>query len=771
MKTLLTTLLLALAFFFPNYIFGQDITGTILSANDSLPVSGATIRIVGVDSTLIKGGISNTDGTFVLNVSKSNQMNVVVSFIGFETEQIQIKGISKNMNLGKIYLKEDATNLGEVVVEAKQRINKVDKSIIIPSAIQLKVSNSSLGLLQNLNLPGLYVDAIEQKVNINGSQPIYMINGIIKTKHDFLSVNPKNIARIEYEDSPSIRNMDKNAGGVINVILKQKENGGNFWGNVLGSPVTGFLNTDVYFAYNWSKSELSVNYFNNWRDYTHRWTDKNEKFISPDSEFERNFIGVDSPFGYLNQGIYLNYTYQHDKNTMFSATLRNDFGKQHTSVNGDIADSHKELSFYRDSKSSFDSYIPALDLFFKHKFKNRQSLEINIVGTYQNTDYERILKDNSDIYVNEISNRIDNSRKSLISEIVYRKGFKKVNLNLGYQNMVSSSENKYKDVSEEKEKLSENNNYIYGSLSGSLGKFSYRLGSGIKLFSVKNDVDKELYVKNHSTLSLLYAVNDNFDIKLSSFYTPHLPNLSQLSNVTQRYDELMKMKGNPNLKAAYTIGSKLFANYQKGKFNSSLSLGFQRRVNTIYIDVQPLDGTTFISEPKNAIGDNHFNAEYKCSYLGLLNHINLFSTIGFNSFKSEGENFNHHLNHFYWDFSAQVYWGKWTLSSYYVKPKKNLLAQIVDMGENNSQISLGFKHKNLDLFAAIKYPFEKNGWKWSEESLSKVNPSSTHVFIKDNNRMVVLGVTYSLNFGKGLRKLNKSLNNNDTTTSILKVQE
>lgn len=37
--------------------------------------------------------------------------------------------------------------------------------------------------------------------------------------------------------------------------------------------------------------------------------------------------------------------------------------------------------------------------------------------------------------------------------------------------------------------------------------------------------------------------------------------------------------------------------------------------------------------------------------------------------------------------------------------------------------------------------------------------------------MVVLGVTYSLNFGKGLRKLDKSLNNNDTATSILKVQE
>lgn len=771
MKTFLSILLFGLISFLPNYSFGQDITGTIFSASDSLPISGATIRLTGLDSTLIKGGISNSNGTFVLNVAKENQMNIVISFIGFQNEQILIKGISKNMNLGKIYLIEDATNLEEVIVEAKQRINKVDRSIIIPSAIQLKVSNSSLGLLQNLNLPGLYVDVLEQNVNINGSQPIYMIDGIIKTKHDFLSVNPKNIARIEYEDLPSIRNMDKNVGGVINVILKKKEKGGNFWGNFLGSPVTGFLNMDIYFAYNWSKSELSVNYFNNWRNYTHRVTDKNEKFISPDTEFERNFIGVDSPFGYINQGIYLNYTYQYDKNTMFSAALRNDFGKQHTSVNGDIADSHKELSFYRNSKSSFDSYIPALDLFFKRKFENMQSLEINMVGTYQNSDYERILKDISEKYENKISNRIDNSGRSLITEIVYNKDFKKLNINLGYQNMVSSYANKYNDASVENENLSENNNYVYGSLSGSIDKFSYRFGTGIKLLSVKNDEYNKLYVKNHSTLSMLYTVNDNFDIRLSTFYTPHLPNLSQLSNVIQRYDELILMKGSPNLKAAYTIGSKFFANYQKGKFNSSLSVGLQRRVNTIYIDVQPFDGITFISEPKNAKGDNHFNMEYRCSYLGLLNHINLFSTIGFNSFKSEGENYKHHLNNFYWDLSVQVYWGKWTLSGYYVKPKRSLLAQTIDMGENNSQISLGFKHKNLDIFAALKYPFEKIGWQWSEENLSKVAPSSTHVYIKDNNRMIVLGLTYSLNFGKNLRKLSKNLNNNDSTKSILKVQE
>lgn len=770
MKKMSLILLLAVVILFPTQLFSQTITGRILSARDSLPISGATVSIVGMDSVLINGGISNSDGIFDLKLTKKEQFEIIISCLGFSTEQISIKGISKIINIGDVFLEDETYMLDDVIISANNVVNNVDKSIIYPTSIQLNVSNSSLSLLQNLNLPGLSVDVLEQKININGSQPIYMINGIVKSKHEFLTINPKSISRIEYEDSPSIQNMDKNAGGVINVILKKKEKGGNFWGSMLGSPMTGFLNTDLYFAYNWTKSEFSINYFNNWRDYTHRRTDEYEKYITPDFEFERNFIGIDCPFGYFNQGLYLNYTYQYNAKTMFSATLRNDFGKQHTSVNGDISDSQKNMFYHRISESNFNSYIPALDLYFKRVFESKQSLEVNIVGTYLKSDYMRNLKDVSDMYEQKKSNNIDNSKKSIISEIVYKKGFQNTNLNLGFQNKISSSKNRYHGDTDEIEKLSENNNYLYGSLSGTYDKFSYRIGTGAKLFSVKDQFNSKVYLKNHSTLSLMYAPKDNFSVRLSAFYTPHLPELSQLSNVTQTYDEIMKIKGNPDLEAAYTIGSKLFASYKKGKFNNSLSLGFQRQVNTIYMDVKVLNDNIFMTEPRNAIGDDRLNIEYKCSFLGLLNHINLYSTIGFSSFKSESNDYNHRLNNFYWDVSAQIYWGKWTLSAYYVKPKKSLLAQTIDFGENNSQISLQFKHGNLDIMAAVKFPFEKKGWQWSEENLSNVNPSKTNVYIKDNSNMFVVGITYSFNFGKGLRKLSKNLSNSDAT-SILKVQE
>ncbi len=770
MRKLFLLLLLFVSLLYSNQVFGQTINGMILSATDSMPISGAAIKILRMDSTFIKGYISNADGSFSLQIPKNNQVKVIISYIGFSTSEIQLKGINGNTNVGKVFLSEDTKKLGEVVVKANNIINTVNKSIIYLNSIQLKVSNSSLDLLKNLNLPGLYVDAIEQKVNINGSQPVYMINGVSKTLHEILTVNPQSIARIEYESSASIRYADKNVGGVINIILKQKEDGGSFYGNVFGSPQTGFLNSDIYSSYNWGKSEVSVNYFNDWRDYKHRWTDKNEEFISENKTIDRNFVGVNSPFGYLTQGVYLNYSYQPNNNMMFYATFKNDFGNQHTSINGNITEQPTMLSYFRDSKSLFRSYAPALDLFLKKRLKNNQSLEINIVGTLQNNHYDRNLKDSVAPYTTEMNNKIHNLHKSVISEIVYIKSFKKIYFNLGYQNKISYTKNIYTDNSAV-ERLHQNNNYAYGSMSGSINKFSYNIGTGIKIFSVKNDLDNKVYIKNHSMLSVMYALNDNFNIKLSSFYTPNIPGLSQLSNVTQKYDDILYIKGNPDLKAASTLGSKLYANYEKGNFSSNLTVGLQRQINTLYLDVEPSANNTFISEPRNGVGDNNFNVEYKCSYSGLLNHINLYSTVGYNSFTSEGENFKHHLNNFYWDFTAQVYYGKWTLNGFYVKPKKTLMAQILDLGENNSLISLQYKHQNLSLFAAVKYPFATNGWQWSQKDLSKVNPNTTSVYIKDNSRMILLGVTYSLDYGKKLRKLNKNLNNVDTSTNMLKVQE
>lgn len=749
--------------------FGQELSGTVLSAEDSTAIAGAIVKVLNEGNAMLNSTTTGQDGRFKIEAKKGSAAKLTVQFTGCKTEQIALQGAKKDADLGRIYLSPDAQLLGEVVVKGNQRIAKAGRTIVFPTALEVKTSFSLLDLLQKLNLQGMDVDPTEQKVAINGSAPQYKINGVEKTKHDILTINPKNIARIEYESAPSIENIDKGVGGAINIILKEKDDGGNAWISLTASPLTGFINTDVYAAYNKKKSEFSVNYFNNWRDYTKRWTDKQEQYISADKETSRDFKGRHSPFGYLSQGVYLNYTWQRSANTMLSATFRNDFGKQRTTVNGMMDETDMGSPYFRHDKFWFSSYLPALDIYFRHSFKGQQSIEANVVGTYVTTDYDRNVIDGEDGSLGLTKNSVDNEKLSLIYEIVYRKTIKKYYLSLGYQGRTGKSQSWYPIEAGLKDRQYENNNYLYGSIAGSIGKVYYNLGTGLKIFTVRNDNEHRTFTDNRSVLNASYAPTNNLSLQLMAYYMPQQPMLSQLSDVTQTFDNMLKMRGNPDLKSSQSLGTRLTVNYSKKSFTSNLSLSFSRQLKTIYMDVQPTaDG--FLSQPLNATGDSHFNAEWKGTMQGILNHLLVQVKLGYNYYESSGKDFRHHLRDFYWGIGGQAYWGRWTLGAYYYKPKRTLMAQTLNLGENNSAITLIYKHKALQLYAQLKYPFCRNGWEWKEENLSKVNPHKTQVYIKDNSNMLLFGLVYSLNFGKSLRKLSKNLSNSDGA-DFMKVEQ
>ncbi len=99
--------LLVAASLFPKSLPGQSITGAVFSAEDSLALTGANISLRGTDSTFIKGVTADANGKFTLDASKNSSFNVFISFAGFATEKIQIRGIKDNIDLGNIFLRKD----------------------------------------------------------------------------------------------------------------------------------------------------------------------------------------------------------------------------------------------------------------------------------------------------------------------------------------------------------------------------------------------------------------------------------------------------------------------------------------------------------------------------------------------------------------------------------------------------------------------------------------------------------------------------------------
>jgi TonB-linked SusC/RagA family outer membrane protein len=167
--------------------FAQTVTGKVTSATDGAPIPGVSVIIKGTSV----GTSTDTEGKFTLTAPSAANDVLVISFIGFATQEISLQDRT-NVD---VVLKEDATELNEVVVTALG-IEKDRKSLgysvtevkgeQFTQAREVNVANSLVGKVAGVNVtgvaggPGSSSNVIIRGVSTltESSQPLYVINGV-----------------------------------------------------------------------------------------------------------------------------------------------------------------------------------------------------------------------------------------------------------------------------------------------------------------------------------------------------------------------------------------------------------------------------------------------------------------------------------------------------------------------------------------------------------------------------------------------------------------
>lgn len=118
MNKLLKLLFLFCAMACPWTVFSQSmLRGIVRDGKEAL--IGATVYVVNANQRVLNGVVTNENGEYSLPVSSEKNISIVFSFIGYQSVTIPYK----NQKVLNITLKEDITNLDEVVVSA-ERINR-----------------------------------------------------------------------------------------------------------------------------------------------------------------------------------------------------------------------------------------------------------------------------------------------------------------------------------------------------------------------------------------------------------------------------------------------------------------------------------------------------------------------------------------------------------------------------------------------------------------------------------------------------------------------
>lgn len=212
----------------------KTVTGTVLSAEDNMPLPGASVIVKGTTN----GASTDFDGNFTIDVA-NNATALTISYLGYQTKDVAITS-----NALTVLLTVDASALDEVVVVGYGTQRKSDlvnavgtadlsKAVLSPTSDVTEMLRGRIAGLQvevgggTLRPGGTSEIIFRGRSSIEGNtSAIYVVDGIIR-EGGIEDINADDIKSIEVLKDASAQAIygSKGANGVILVTTKRGKTG------------------------------------------------------------------------------------------------------------------------------------------------------------------------------------------------------------------------------------------------------------------------------------------------------------------------------------------------------------------------------------------------------------------------------------------------------------------------------------------------------------------------------------------------------------------
>lgn len=672
--------------------------------------------------------------------------------------------------------------LGEVTVNGMRVINKVDRQVLLPTSTMKKHSSNGYDLLSKMTLNGIITDTENQVIkSMKGGSVQVRINDIKANQQDITALRPDEVVRVEYIDNPGVRYSDGSIDAVINFVVKRRYAGYVGGLGTMQAFTTGFNNSNAYFKYNYKKSEFCIYYNFSYRGYDERKVDSENTYFFPDgTERRRQYLGYNTDFMYTTNTVQLGYNLaEPDKYTLNVSLYYNQNNTPKYGSN-QLAKETSMPDLYLYNKKSKKMYTPSLDIYWSMNLPKKQNITANVVGTYIGTDYNYL----SSNYlfnqspeqsmqadpVNDYSYSTTGRKYSLISEAIYTKNFEKEVFSAGGEYTVSHTDNAYKGAVNTDAVLNSNNLYLFAQLQGKLGVFNYQVGLGANYLAIhQGNIGFNKWTLRPQ-LSLSTKITDNLFVRYSGRMSQLAPSLSQLTDVRNQSDELNASDGNTGLKPYTGYSNSLTVSWTRPLLNFQLYGSWYYApdiIMTSYIPELQDDGTyLLISKPEN---QKSFSRKSLTAYFTLhaIRDILDISLYGdYSNYSSRGLAYSHNYDAWCWGGSANLMLGRWSVAASFYTAPKSYFAESMGKGENQSNLSVSYKYKDLKVGLGVLLLGYPQGYDYVGKTDSKYLQSTSHTYIKDNGNMVYFTLSYNFSHGRKYQMERKKLHNSDNDNGI-----
>ncbi|MDZ7898973.1 MAG: TonB-dependent receptor [Arcicella sp.] len=211
------------------------ISGQITDDKNKIVEFASVTLLKAKDSTLVKGALSDQNGTFEFEKIPLGNYLVNISQMGYKkfyTPQFSVDSDNPNVKLPNLVLQEDSKQLSEVQVVAKKPFieQQLDKTVVNVENSIVSAGSTALEVLEKA--PGITVDK-DGNISLKGKQnvlvmmdgkPTYMSAGDLANL--LRNMQSSSLDKIEIMTNPPAKYDAAGNAGVINIKTKKNQNMG-----------------------------------------------------------------------------------------------------------------------------------------------------------------------------------------------------------------------------------------------------------------------------------------------------------------------------------------------------------------------------------------------------------------------------------------------------------------------------------------------------------------------------------------------------------------
>lgn len=654
--------------------------------------------------------------------------------------------------------------LKEVVITAKEFQQIGDKSVYYPPKELLDATNNATQALAALQIPDLVINPATGSIEIMGGGSLSIrINGRPTSPSDLLSMNPKDIIKVEYISNPGIRY--GNVDGVINITVKRRTTGYGTLLNLLQSVNRGWGDYTGSAKYSSSNSEWTFDVHANPMWHMDASRNNAERFILNDgSTIDRKENGIKMPNRMNTQRYALQYSYAAGNKLLINAQLRISNKNDRYVSKGEITTSTKDSVMtdieYEEAPSKSTQYD--LDIYMHWSINPKNKVYLNIVPSFLTATTERIYRTSS----TDISSRISSNGYRWLGEGIWEGRIAKGMLTAGIKSLWSLTNATHDNFTGFREQ--DINNHVFIEWRQTLNNLQYSAGLGATIYFMKQPMSLH-YINLNPRISIRYALSQNLGISFNSDSRTVAPTVNNLNPVIQQIDRYQWNKGNKDLSPFRQQETKIEID---GIFND---IACKLSVSDIYshnpiMSAKTYDNDRILKSYYNGGHHNDFTVKAQLRIPVFVKELTLSLEGGWHTATSQGINYRHRYSQPFINTQMMLLKGKWWMMLKYNTSYNKLWGEEIYSTNNNlTNIGIGYTHRSITVMAGAVNPIGSISLK-SRDLSDKASYDRVYT-VESSRRLFWMGITINLYKGKKRSAPRQKLINNNSYESINAIKK